>query len=149
LGICLEFRKTVEGEVYRWQLGYDHEMADSLSRPELRLRLVLGRSIAVGPGKADLLTAVAATGSISAAGRSMGMSYKRAWYLLDTMNQCFKEPLIHATKGGKGHGGARLTPMGERVLGLYRDIEARAAAAVAGELATFAELVIETPLESG
>lgn len=139
----------VEGEAYLRQPGYDHWMTIWLSRPELRLRVVFGRSIAIGPGKADLLAAIAATGSISAAGRSMGMSYKRAWYLLDTMNRCFKEPLIHATKGGKGYGGARLTPMGERVLGLYRDIEARAAAAAAAELATFAGLVVETPPENG
>ena len=117
--------------------------------PGLRVRVVWGRSIVVGPGKADLLAAIAATGSITAAAGAMGMSYKRAWYLLDTMNRCFREPLIHATKGGKGYGGARLTPMGERVLGLYRAIEARAAAAAAAELAIFAELVVETPPEGG
>ena len=115
----------------------------------LRLRLVLGRSVAIGPGKADLLAAIASTGSIAAAGRSMNMSYKRAWYLLDTMNRCFKEPLIQATKGGKGYGGARLTPMGERVLGLYRTIEAQAAVAASAELAIFADLVVETPPEGG
>ena len=72
-------------------------MATSPDFPRLRFRLALGRSIVVGPGKADLLAAIAATGSITAAGQSMGMSYKRAWYLLDTMNQCFKEPLVVAT----------------------------------------------------
>jgi molybdate transport system regulatory protein len=109
-------------------------MANSPDFPKLRFRLVLGRSIAVGPGKADLLAAVAETGSITAAGRSMGMSYKRAWYLLDTMNKCFREPLVSASKGGKGHGGAHLTPIGEQVLSLYRTIEARAAEAAAKEL---------------
>lgn len=109
--------------------------------PRLRFRLVLGPDIAVGPGKADLLAAVAETGSISAAGRSMGMSYKKAWYLLDTMNRCFRAPLVEASKGGRGHGGATLTPMGREVLDLYRGIEARASAAVADELSAFARLV--------
>src|SRR3954468_7059442 len=106
-------------------------MATSPDFPQLRFRLVLGRSIAVGPGKADLLAAIEATGSITAAGRAMGMSYKRAWYLLDTMNRCFKEPLVSANKGGRGHGGAHLTPMGKQVLTLYRTIEAQAARAAA------------------
>lgn len=117
-------------------------MADT-PPPRLRFRLLLGRSIAIGPGKADLLAALAETGSISAAARSMSMSYKKAWYLLDTMNRCFREPLIEAEKGGRGRGGAKLTAMGERVLHLYRSIETRAAAAVAEDLAAFAPLVAE------
>ena len=117
--------------------------------PRLRFRLVLGRSIAVGPGKADLLAAIMETGSISAAGRSMDMSYKRAWYLIDTMNRCFKEPLVHASKGGKGHGGSRLTPMGEKVLNLYRSIETHAATAAAAELEIFSTLIVETSPEGG
>ena len=118
-------------------------------RLRLRFRLVLGRSIAVGPGKADLLAAIMETGSISAAGRSMDMSYKRAWYLIDTMNRCFKEPLVHASKGGKGHGGSRLTPMGEKVLNLYRSIETHAATAAAAELEIFSTLIVETSPEGG
>ncbi len=112
------------------------KMSDS-SPPRLRLRLLLGRSVAIGPGKADLLAALVETGSISAAARSMGMSYKKAWYLLDTMNRCFRAPLIKAEKGGRSRGGARLTPTGERALGLYRAIEDRAIAAAA---------VLATPL---
>ena len=122
-------------------------MSASPDFPRLRFRLVLGRSIAVGPGKADLLAAIAETGSITAAGQAMGMSYKRAWYLLDTMNRCFKESMVSASKGGKGHGGARLTPMGEQVLALYRSIEQRATDAAAAELETFAQLVVEAPPE--
>jgi molybdate transport system regulatory protein len=110
----------------------------------LSFRLVLGPDIAVGPGKADLLEAVAKTGSISAAGRSMGMSYKKAWYLLDTMNRCFREPLVEATKGGRGHGGASLTPMGREVLRRYRSIQVHASTAASGELAAFAELIVQT-----
>ena len=117
-------------------------MNSSLTSPRLSFRLVLGPDIAIGPGKADLLAAVAETGSISAAGRSMGMSYKKAWYLLDTMNRCFREPLVEASKGGRGHGGATLTAMGREVLDRYRRIEARASSAVDDELAAFAGLVV-------
>ena len=113
----------------------------------LRLRLVLGPAIAIGPGKADLLAAVADTGSISAGCRTMGMSYKKAWYLIDTMNRCFREPLVVASKGGRGHGGARLTPLGEEVLARYRDLEHRAAALFADELVAFAGLVVDGPPE--
>lgn len=102
---------------------------------------MVGREIAVGPGKAELLAAVQATGSISAAARSLGMSYKRAWYLLDTMNQCFKAPVVETVKGGRGHGGAKLTVTGERVLGLYRSIESRAIEAMAADLAALAALL--------
>ena len=122
-------------------------MVSESSPPRLRFRLVLGRSIAIGPGKADLLAAIAETGSISAAGRSMGMSYKKAWYLIDTMNRCFREPLVVASKGGSGRGGARLTPMGEKALALYRAIETRAAAAVEADLDAFASLVVDAPPE--
>jgi molybdate transport system regulatory protein len=101
--------------------------------------------VAIGPGKADLLAAVASTGSISAAGRSMGMSYKKAWYLLDTMNRCFREPLVEASRGGRGHGGARLTPLGIEVLARYRAIEVRAAKTFAKELAALDALVGEEP----
>ena len=69
--------------------------------PVFRLRIVLGRDIAVGPGKADLLEGIRETGSIAAAGRRLGMSYKRAWLLVDTMNRCFSKPLVEAIKGGK------------------------------------------------
>ncbi|EKF61533.1 putative ModE family transcriptional regulator [Agrobacterium albertimagni AOL15] len=113
--------------------------------PRFRFRLLLGQSIAVGPGKADLLAAIAETGSISAAGRSMGMSYKKAWHLVDTMNKCFKTPLIETSKGGKGYGGATLTPLGQEVLSRYRAIEAKAFAAVTDELAAFDDMIVDTP----
>ena len=109
------------------------------------LRLLLGRSVTIGPGKADLLAALVETGSISAAARSMGMSYKKAWYLLDTMNRCFRAPLIKAEKGGRSRGGARLTPTGERALGLYRAIEDRAIAAAADELGPSPSSLSTTP----
>jgi molybdate transport system regulatory protein len=116
----------------------------------VRLRVVLEPDIAIGPGKADLLDGVRETGSIAAAGRRMGMSYKRAWYLLDTMNRCFKAPLVEASKGGRAGGGARLTPLGERVLASYRRMEALTAEAVAAELRTVHEaLATDGSGESG
>lgn len=122
-------------------------MASESLQPRLRFRLILGRSIAIGPGKADLLTAIVETGSISAAGRSMGMSYKKAWYLIDTMNRCFREPLVAASKGGSSRGGAHLTAMGEKVLELYRSIEYQASEAAAHDLDAFSDLVVDEPPE--
>jgi molybdate transport system regulatory protein len=122
-------------------------MAGTSHQSRLRFRLVLGRSIVIGPGKADILAAVAETGSISAAGRSMGMSYKKAWHLIDTMNGCFREPLVIASKGGSSRGGAQLTDMGQRVLDLYRSIENEAAQAAERHLTAFAELIVHQPSE--
>ena len=113
--------------------------------PKLRFRLMLGGAIAIGPGKADLLEAVAETGSISAAARAMNMSYKRAWYLLDTMNRCFQEPVVITSKGGRAQGGATLTPTGEKVLKRYRLIEAKAAAAVARDVRAFDKWLLDAP----
>ena len=92
----------------------------------VRLRVVLERNIAIGPGKADLLAAIAASGSISAAARGMGMSYKRAWLLVDTMNRCFRAPLVESAKGGSAGGGAHLTVLGAEVLRRFRSMEKRA-----------------------
>ncbi len=113
----------------------------------LHFRLQLGGSIAIGPGKADLLAGIAETGSISAAGRLMGMSYKKAWYLIDTMNRCFRQPLVEASKGGRAGGGARLTPMGEEVLLRYRKLELRAGKIFEKELQEFNRLVLNSPPE--
>jgi molybdate transport system regulatory protein len=101
----------------------------------LRLRLTSGDDIAIGPGKADLLEAIAATGSIAAAGRRLGMSYRRAWLLVETMNRCFRQPLVEAVKGGPRGGGARLTGIGEEVLARYRRMEALAGKAIEREVA--------------
>lgn len=89
----------------------------------IQVRLYHGDDIALGPGKAELLAAIAAAGSISAAARHMGLSYRRAWLLVDTMNRCFAEPLVASTTGGSRGGGARLTPLGEQVLDDYRALE--------------------------
>lgn len=110
-----------------------------------RLRIVLEPEIALGPGKADLLEGIEAKGSIAAAGRSLGMSYKRAWGLVEIMNGYFRTPLVATTKGGRSHGGAELTPMGKKVLALYRRMEAQAGAAVKSELKTLQKLRADDP----
>lgn len=101
---------------------------------QIRARLLHGDEIALGPGKADLLDAIAATGSISAAARAMGMSYRRAWLLVDTMNRCFKEPLVASAAGGSQGGGAHLTANGESVLQRYRALQAAVEAAAQAHL---------------
>jgi molybdate transport system regulatory protein len=114
-----------------------------------RLRIVLEPDIAIGPGKADILEGIRETGSIAATGRRLGMSYKRAWLLVETMNACFKSPLVEASRGGPARGGASLTPDGERVLDCYRRMEALTGRAIAKELATLRGLLRDTsPTES-
>ncbi len=106
---------------------------DSTTR--LRMRLVFGEQGMLGPGKADLLELIAETGSIAAAGRRIGMSYRRAWTLVETMNAIFRAPLVISTRGGPTGGGARLTEDGARVLALYRRFEVRAREAGTNEIA--------------
>ena len=94
-----------------------------------RLRVLLGKSIVLGPGKADLLDAIARTGELRGAARRLGMSYMRAWTLLRVMNAAFREPLVKTTRGGARHGAAGLTKTGRKVLALYRAMETRSLAA--------------------
>jgi molybdate transport system regulatory protein len=101
----------------------------------LRLRIVFGDLVMLGPGKADLLQGIRETGSIAAAGRRMKMSYKRAWMLVETMNAAFREPLVESVRGGARGGGARLTQAGDAVLAHYRRLEGCAAEAGAAEIA--------------
>ncbi|MCL5777460.1 LysR family transcriptional regulator [Limibaculum sp. FT325] len=110
-------------------------------RTGIRLRVVLAPGIALGPGKADLLEGIRDTGSIAAAGRRLGMSYKRAWQLVETLNGYFREPLVEASKGGSHGGGAALTPMGAEVLARFRRIEASAAASGAAEIGALGVLL--------
>jgi molybdate transport system regulatory protein len=108
---------------------------------QFRLRISKGENIAVGPGKIDLLEAIAATGSITSAARRMGMSYRRAWLLVDTMNRCFKRPVVEAEAGGKRGGGTRLTALGAEVVRHYRRIETRAAKAGATDIAALTRML--------
>lgn len=106
-----------------------------------RLRVVLEREIALGPGKAELLEKIRDTGSIAGAGREMGMSYKRAWSLIDEMNQGFRQPLVETSRGGRAHGGAELTSVGEAVVARFRQMEAATHAAVREDLEALRQLV--------
>jgi molybdate transport system regulatory protein len=112
-----------------------------MSVSQLRFRILLRPGFALGPGKIDLLAGIAETGSISAAGRQMGMSYKKAWRLIDDMNRAFRRPLVAAAKGGKAGGGANLTATGRAVLARYRAMETRAARIYGRELSSFSALV--------
>jgi molybdate transport system regulatory protein len=98
-------------------------------------------STSIGPGKTALLEAIAATGSISAAGRSLGMSYRRAWQLVESMNRNFREPLVLTATGGVRGGGAQVTPFGHEVLRRYRAMEARVSVMLDADLTAFADLL--------
>lgn len=115
-----------------------------MDEASITLRVKLRADTLLGPGKAALLQGIRETGSIAAAGRRMGMSYKRAWYLIDTLNGAFREPLVTASKGGKAGGGAQLTPTGNAILDGYRRMEAAALEAAAGELADLSALLKPT-----
>ena len=104
----------------------------------VRVSIVFGSGARIGPGKAKLLESIRDSGSISAAAREMGMSYKRAWLLLDSMNQAFTEAVVRAAPGGAGGGGATLTPFGAEVLERYRHIYDRAAATTTYDVAALA-----------
>lgn len=104
----------------------------------LTLRIELGEQARVGPGKIRLLELIDEHGSISAAGRAMAMSYRRAWLLVDSLNACFREPVVESKPGGSGGGGAQLTRFGRALIDRYRSIEAKASAAAAADLAALA-----------
>lgn len=101
----------------------------------LVLRLEFPDRFGLGRGKIELLEQIRATGSISAAGRAMGMSYRRAWLLADSMNQAFGKPVVETAQGGERGGGARLSALGESLIDRFRRMEALAAAALAADLA--------------
>ena len=109
-----------------------------MSRPEIRFRVDFGRAGAVGPGKIALLEHIGTGGSLSQAARELGMSYRRAWQLLGSLNGSFTEHVVLSAKGGRGGGGARLTPFGRRLIRVYRAFDAelqRRAARSFGEIA--------------
>jgi molybdate transport system regulatory protein len=97
-----------------------------MNSPRLTLRVDFGSGRALGPGKVRLLEAIDKTGSISQAGRVLGMSYRRAWLLVEDMNTCFRDAVISAQPGGVHGGGATLTPFGQKLVERYRAIESEA-----------------------
>lgn len=110
-----------------------------------QVRILFGSVYPLGPGKASLIEAVGRTGSISAAARELGMSYRRAWQLIDSTNKCFRQPLVETVTGGRGGGGARVTPFGQNVLARFRDIESKAIASVDRDIAAFARYLADEP----
>ncbi len=104
---------------------------------KLKAQLYCGDELAMGPGKADLLDAIVKDGSISAAGRRLGMSYRRAWLLVDTMNRCWREPLVETRSGGGADRGAAITDLGRAVLTAYRQLEDRLESAAAADTMAF------------
>jgi len=115
---------------------------------KLKAQIFCSDQPAIGPGKADLLEAIDREGSIAAAGRAMGMSYRRTWMLVDTMNRSWKDRLVETTKGGGPSKGARLTACGRAVLDAYRALEQQLAdAAAAGSLGTLTALLLDAPRE--
>ena len=105
------------------------------------LKILRGAAVALGPGKLALLEVVDRTGSITGAAREMGMSYRRAWDLVETMTRCFREPLVETVPGGKGGGGAQVTPFGREVVRRYRAMEVKAARSVATDMKALEELM--------
>ncbi len=108
---------------------------------QFRLRIRKGEDIAVGPGKVALLEQIGSTGSITAAAKALGMSYRRAWLLVDSMNRSFRQPVVDTVTGGSRGGGAAVTAAGREVVRRYRRSEALAAKAAAAELAALLKLL--------
>lgn len=121
-----------------------------MQHPEIqcRVRVARGVDIAVGPGKMELLEAIRDAGSISGGARRMGMSYRRAWMLVETMNSCFIEPLVVTATGGRAGGGAQLTPMGEEVLRIYAAMMTEVEEAARRHLAPLMPALLSKPAES-
>jgi molybdate transport system regulatory protein len=106
--------------------------------PSIRLRIDLSPDSALGPGKIALLEHIEATGSLSQAARELGMSYRRAWLLLDDLNRMFTDPATTTSVGGSGGGGARLTDLGRAIIKTYREIEDAAQKAASARIAWLA-----------
>ncbi len=116
--------------------------AKSTVRTSLHLRIDFGGGRSIGPGKIRLLELIDETGSISAAGRTLEMSYRQAWLLVDELNRMFKEPVVSAQTGGGGGGGTVVTEAGNTVVRLYRDMEQRARRASTSDVRALSRLVV-------
>jgi molybdate transport system regulatory protein len=117
-------------------------MARASAVPGLsHLRVTLSAHAYIGPGRADLLEGIARTGSIADAAKAMGMSYRRAWSLVQALNDGFGQPLVETSRGGLGQGGASLTPAGTEVLRRYRAMQEKTGAAIADDVAALRALL--------
>src|SRR5215468_4101448 len=121
-------------------------MSGDLRHAALTIRIDFGAFGYLGPGKIALMELISKYGSISAAGKEMGMSYRRAWLLVDEINHIFREPLVETQMGGSGGGGARLTRLGRDVVSRYRAIEGAAATATAADIRALKAALPERPL---
>ena len=124
-------------------------MVPRLGPLKLKAQIFCGDEPAMGPGKADLLEAIDREGSISAAGRALGMSYRRTWLLVDSMNRCWADRLVDTTPGGGREKGARLTDCGRQILSAWRALEQDMLATAQNRLGQFASLLREEPLPPG
>lgn len=106
--------------------GTTKQAAKAIDKTSLHLRIDFGGGRSIGPGKIRLLELINETGSISAAGRALEMSYRQAWLLVDELNRMFDDPVVSAQTGGGGGGGAAVTEAGNDIIRLYRDMERRA-----------------------
>ena len=137
--VPIEEKTAIEASV----IADSGNFPQSLPRLKLSVRLMHGDEIALGPGKSELLSAIARTGSISSAGKSMNMSYRRAWMLVDVMNRCFKSPLVETAKGGSHGGGAWLTPLGKEVLSHYQVMDEASKQVATAYLKLFENMMAE------
>lgn len=112
-----------------------------MAAARLSIRIDLASGDRIGPGKIALLEAIRSTGSISAAARALGMSYRRAWLLIEEINQALRKPAVAAESGGRRGGGAMVTPAGQQMVDLYRSIEAQTHRAAAAKFRSMAKLV--------
>lgn len=113
--------------------------------PAVRFRVDFGRDGAVGPGKIALLEHIGSGGSLSQAARELGMSYRRAWQLLESLNSCFRERVALSAKGGRGGGGARLTPFGRLLIRAYREFDVEVQKRAARSFRAFGRLARQSP----
>lgn len=113
----------------------------------IRPGIFIGNSISIGPGKIELLRKISELNSISAAARALGIQYKNAWLVIESLNQGFGKPVVATVKGGKGGGGARLTELGDDILSTYSALEARINTAASIELARLVQLASMTEAE--
>ncbi len=115
--------------------------AKPVDKTSLHLRIDFGGERSLGPGKIRLLELIDETGSISAAGRALKMSYRQAWLLVDELNHMFKEPVVSAQTGGGGGGGTAVTETGKKVVRLYRHMEQRTSDASSPDVRTLSRLL--------